>query len=273
MAKVIRSPRVIEDPRRLHAEARKEILARHQNNEMPVDMESGVETIDDIIPTAPLKPEFVDPVISPEELQVLRECLENAEHRASSAAGQLDTLKAEIAETHENARQEGYSIGHQSAQAEVKEEFKQQFEVMDRLSKNLSDRLENLIMESEDLIVETIYAGVVKIVGDALVEPENISKLVKHIAGQLIRPGEFVVKLSQADYELVKDYRPELLEEVVPSHVKIISDSNIELGGCILESASGSLDARLETQLKRLKEILLEGRAKRQSELLSGKRA
>jgi flagellar biosynthesis/type III secretory pathway protein FliH len=36
----------------------------------------------------------------------------------------------------------------------------------------------------------------------------------------------------------------------------------VKWGGCVLEGASGNLDARLETQMQRLRDTLLAARAK-----------
>ncbi|MEN9868607.1 MAG: hypothetical protein RL748_4197, partial [Pseudomonadota bacterium] len=45
-----------------------------------------------------------------------------------------------------------------------------------------------------------------------------------------------------------------------PEQTQLRPDASIKLGGCLLESTVGTLDARLETQLQRLRDSLLQVR-------------
>jgi flagellar assembly protein FliH len=42
--------------------------------------------------------------------------------------------------------------------------------------------------------------------------------------------------------------------------VELVADEEVSLGGCILETSGGSLDARIETQIERLRDSLLKVR-------------
>ena len=69
-----------------------------------------------------------------------------------------------------------------------------------------------------------------------------------------------LVKVAPEDFELLNARRRELLEGGNASGVELVADEQVKLGGCVLEGASGNLDARLETQLQRLRDTLLRAR-------------
>jgi flagellar assembly protein FliH len=48
--------------------------------------------------------------------------------------------------------------------------------------------------------------------------------------------------------------------------VEIAADDRVELGGCLLETPSGTLDSRLEVQLANLRRTLLEARSRQINE-------
>ncbi len=65
-----------------------------------------------------------------------------------------------------------------------------------------------------------------------------------------------VVRVSPRDHELLA------AEGLKPKNgdahaVELLADERVELGGCLIETGGGTLDGRLETQLKRLRDTLL----------------
>ncbi len=67
-----------------------------------------------------------------------------------------------------------------------------------------------------------------------------------------------VVRVSPDDYEALL-VEPVLIElEDQRGAIRLVEDPRVMLGGCIVESSRGTLDARLETQIERLKSVLLD---------------
>lgn len=67
------------------------------------------------------------------------------------------------------------------------------------------------------------------------------------------------VRVSQQEVEFVRSQRDELLSLVEGARGLTISDDRrISPGGCVLESASGTVDARIETQVEQIRSKLME---------------
>lgn len=263
MATVIRSPRVNDHPRKL-------------KKEVGVELNDDLEKAEAILPEQHSRVEVeeiagpYEPEISPEDVAELRHKAEVAEERAGKAERAMAMLREELEKCRAEAREQGYAAGYEESCRKADAEYRENLEVIERISQGFLGRLDNLVAESEDLIVETIYVSVLKIIGEQLIDKDSIAKMVRHVADQLIHAENFVVRLSPSDCDLLKKSRKKLFPENEPASVRLVPDNRVELGGCILESAGGSLDARLEVQLSRLKEVLLSNRALRQNELSSG---
>src|SRR6266542_2940076 len=78
--------------------------------------------------------------------------------------------------------------------------------------------------------------------------------------------SRLIVRVSPADFDVIRQNRDEILEGLEAGHVEIAADDRVELGGCLLETPSGNLDSRLEVQLANLRRTLLEARSRQINE-------
>ena len=70
--------------------------------------------------------------------------------------------------------------------------------------------------------------------------------------------GALRVRVNPDDLEMVRSNRADLLHivEGVSRTSKFVEDRRVGAGGCIVETESGSIDARIETQLASLGDTL-----------------
>jgi flagellar assembly protein FliH len=275
MATVIRSPRVSKKPRKLRStEVAAPVEPKVTETEAQPAPEMHVKDPPEpyAVPEERIVHAPAEPMITREEYAELERRLELAESRAETAERELAAVESDLASLKAAARDEGLAAGREEAGNRLDAEYRQKLQSVQEILQTLSAELPKLVLQAEDSIVETVYATVLRIVGDQLIEPKGIIALVKHVSAQLVRPENFIVRLSPDDYELLTAGSGRIsLSQDESARLKVVPDERIELGGCILESATGSLDARLEIQLQRLKDVLLDSRARRQSELLGKK--
>jgi flagellar assembly protein FliH len=74
--------------------------------------------------------------------------------------------------------------------------------------------------------------------------------------------AELSVRVNPADLPLLEARRAELLATTAAPVLHLLADARVTLGGCLIESAAGTLDARLELQLQGLFETLRAARAR-----------
>jgi flagellar assembly protein FliH len=99
-----------------------------------------------------------------------------------------------------------------------------------------------------------------KILGQELATPRNvIASTLQSALEQAIESEEYYVTLHPEDLALAETRVPELITAIRGlERIVFKTDDTMSRGGCLLESAAGSVDATIETQLASLKEFLNE---------------
>jgi flagellar assembly protein FliH len=83
---------------------------------------------------------------------------------------------------------------------------------------------------------------------------------VRQAAAAAKNKERLVVRLHPADLSALR--AAGALQTILPAEqaVSWVADNSIELGGCVVETDGGGLDARLETQIDRMRTTLLAAR-------------
>jgi type III secretion protein L len=164
-----------------------------------------------------------------------------AEQRAKSIVQEAEAQRDRIVEA---ARDEGYSSGlAQWNQA---------------LAAAAASR-ENLAASHESHLVRLAVRIAEKIIGEELkTHPETIVSIVRESLQSVRQERLLTIQVNPESLDEVRR-RVTRLKEVVGAdrEIHVVADPAVSLGGCIVESELGVIDARLETQLKCLEEALL----------------
>lgn len=117
---------------------------------------------------------------------------------------------------------------------------------------NMLDRMEPDVIRLALTIAEKV---VKKVVDD---DPNTVIRVAKEAIGQLVDKQNLVIHVSNADYDLVSVLVPEFIAMEGVDKCKIESDPDVQPGGCILETESGNVDARVKTALEAVNELAAE---------------
>jgi flagellar assembly protein FliH len=112
-----------------------------------------------------------------------------------------------------------------------------------------------------DSATDIVLVAVGKILGDAFVSREAALAAVQETVRRCHERSHLRVCVAPGDFEVLSARHDELLERTRAGGLELVVDERVALGGCIVESATGSLDARFEVQLQRLDEALRSARA------------
>lgn len=190
---------------------------------------------------------------------------EAAERKLQANAAVLDRAVAE-------GREQGYAIGLEQGLKESRKnlaaqgiQFKQFFE---KLTDAINEAVHTYAQRTaQDGVVEIAFAATTKLLGQVLVTRDGVAALISEVLKPVMDTHKPVlVRLAAEDCQLLQE-DPIWLEHFNSVHgVQIVADHRVIAGGCIVESKAGLVDARLEVQLTRFMETLLEVRHQRQME-------
>jgi type III secretion protein L len=199
-----------------------------------------------LAPEAPLGPEA--PLAPP---RVLKRDVHDAGVEArgiiEAAERQAQTLLAEA-----------HRLRDDSLEASRRQGYREGLAQWDEARSGMLRARESLDAKYEGELVRLSVKVAEKIIGEELrTRPETIVSIVRECLFGIRNAQNLTVRVNPEEREEVLRQIDSLQREVGLSNIQVIADASVSRGGCIVESERGIVDARLETQLRRLEDILV----------------
>lgn len=167
---------------------------------------------------------------------ILRQANENAGELVETAAAEAETI-----------RREAYENGRETAEREL----------LENILAAREKRLQALI-EIEQEVLRLAVKIAEKIIGREIETDETTRGEIVLTALRQARQQEMLtVRVNAADLPLIEKMRERLDAFGRSRYLDFVADQAVGTGGCLIESQSGTIDARLETQLRVLENALL----------------
>ncbi len=197
------------------------------------------------------------------------ESLSKDERRILQLEKECNLLRARLSEQEkkfhrdkEAAQQDGVRQGHAEGRKEAEAEFNKQLEqriskIEERLAATL-DRIDRqrkkVVVSAEAQVTNLAMAVARKIIAREIEEnKEIVLGVVRRALAQLSDREHLTIRVSPQDIQTANG-KKELWSTVADrlEDVTVRADPGIEPGGCIIESASGVADARIDVQFEEL---------------------
>lgn len=163
----------------------------------------------------------------------------------------------------EEARAEGYQAGlqegYEQGLAQAEEQNRATVARLIATAAAAEAEQERLLTETEPQLVDLALAIARKVVGAELASrPELVAEVVARAIDEARGSGHHVIRLHPSDAALVSRFLPQAAIDAGGREWEVRSDDSLEPGDCIIETAFGVVDARVETQFHEF-EVLLRG--------------
>jgi len=174
--------------------------------------------------------------------------------RVASADEQISSAAAADAERvrlREAARVEGYTEGLAAGRVEGEQACKR----MKQLAESFSSTLDNLDFRLADMVLELALDVARQVVaGELAVHPERILDVVNLALKQMAESSrEARLLLNPDDAVLVRPHLDQVLDK---NRLRIVEDTRIVRGGCLIETPQGDLDATLPARWRQVVMVL-----------------
>ena len=200
--------------------------------------------------------------------------MESFETQALADARRIrDAARREAAALVGRAREEatrhtraGFEEGLKRGEAEAREEWRKQaasvLATLAESARRLSEFRETYRRYLDSQLPPLVVLLTKKMIRrELLLEEGTIVGMVRAALARVVGGTEVTLRVSPSDYEALNARKAELLvgfEEV--RGIRFEADPSVTPGGCLVETPSGLVDARLETQLEEAA-LILEGKA------------
>jgi flagellar assembly protein FliH len=158
----------------------------------------------------------------------------------------------------EEAYRNGYSDGLQMGLAKGREESTKICAQFRQLMDDIRSQREDIFRQAELEIVELAYAIARKVISvHAEKKPEILLDSARRAAKLLKDRSNLVLRVASEQESFIKENLEELyrIDDAI-RRISIETDRRVKPGGCILETESGNVDARIETELRNIEDSL-----------------
>ena len=192
------------------------------------------------------------------------QCLTDAESKAKEIAQQAyDEAHARgQQEGHEQGYQEGYNQGNQTAIADMQQTMQSSLEKAQHLIQTAEQEVAQMFVDAEHQIVEIALAVASKVLAREIADnPTTILPILKEALDKVSDQDQITIRVNPEDYEMALMAKRDLQLMIKRDNtITITADHTVALGGCTIETALGTVDAKLDTKLelvhKALEEVL-----------------
>jgi flagellar assembly protein FliH len=153
----------------------------------------------------------------------------------------------------ERKYQKGFDEGYQKAKDDLENEYSEELlKKTEEFYQILADFELKLIdyEKSFDKIVINVSTKIAeKIIQREVENKTAIQNTLKEAVRKILGANEIIIKINPQDYNSITHDGTQKDLEKNFSKIRFEQDENIDIGGCLIESETGNVDARISTQL------------------------
>jgi flagellar assembly protein FliH len=243
----------VDDLRREAEDAEREILIQESEEERKKIIEEAEATAFELIKKEKENSAQIRIEAEKEAQKILAQAKVDAKKMEDEALLRIQDVESEA---RHKGSEDGYREGYQTGQEEVERLVARVHVIIDKI---IAKRQE-IIEGAETQIVQLVLLVAKKVVK---VISENQRNVVINNVLQGLRKlksrGDVIVRVNLEDLKVSSDHVKEFLSlvENVKS-ITVMEDSTVDMGGCIIETDFGEIDARIASQFNEIEEKILE---------------
>ncbi len=159
------------------------------------------------------------------------------------------------------AYEKGFSSGEQAGLEMCQKKMDILLNRFSDILKELTVLRENILLSVDENVLELALAIARKVIHhEVRTEREVVVSVVKAALQAAVLSERITIKLNPLDLDVAVENKADLMEHVDGSpKVRLEEDERVQQGGCVIETAYGSIDARLDEQMAEVEKVLEKG--------------
>lgn len=176
------------------------------------------------------------------------------EQAQSEAQEILENAQSEAESLRQISRSEGLEDGKKEGQDQISEIINQALETLNEAIK----QRKKIIKDSESEIVRLSLKIAEQIIhNEVSVNKDAVMNIVAEAINRVSDRENVIVKVNRDDVEYIKKYKDKLSGIVDGvKNLSILEDSQVDPGGCVVETNLGFVDARISTKISLIEQAI-----------------
>ena len=176
------------------------------------------------------------------------------------AAALLESARREREAIAAASREEGLLAGREAGLAQVDVELTGVVASFHEFLNAVRAEREAFLRTAEPELVRLAIGAAERVVHHEIAENKDfVIETVRHALSRALSRSGITVRVHPDDIAVMREYRDRLLAAGDFEHLRLIEDQRVDRGGAILESDSGTIDAKVSTQLREVRNALVLG--------------
>jgi flagellar assembly protein FliH len=200
-----------------------------------------------------------------DEAQTLKQTARDEAEKLIADAAQKaqeahEASQASVAGRQKEAEERGFLEGRTTGFNEGKAEVARLIERTQVVLERAQDKRAEILAEAERQLIDLallISRKVVKILSENQKEVliANVSEALRKVKAR----GEVIIRVNTADMKLTTEHTKEFIQLLEGTNtIQVQEDTSVDVGGCIIETDFGEIDARISSQMAELEAKILE---------------
>ncbi len=192
--------------------------------------------------------------------------IDRAESDAGALLAQAESAALELvnrAQTHveaieSEARERGFAEGRASAQEAARAELEPQLATLADLIASVRAHREAMFGAAEPELVRLALEIAERVIHIELAaNPNVVVENTRQALTRLLAREVVTVRVNPADLDAIREHRDAIMASSDIEHLRVIEDQRVDRGGVLIETESGTIDAKISTQLREARRAIL----------------
>jgi flagellar biosynthesis/type III secretory pathway protein FliH len=175
--------------------------------------------------------------------------------------GEVSQMEKTLALRCEEARQQGFAAGHAEGLERGKDEARAVLRNFDLAIKDAISERSRLLEESRAQILDLVLKISRKVTFDAVEADREASiVMINRVIDQLVDKSKLKIKVHPDHLPIMEQNINKFLQNSTAiKDITFEADPRVRMGGCFIETPSGDIDARLESEFEIIRDAVLGG--------------
>jgi len=173
-----------------------------------------------------------------------------------SAFTQEDSLNKELERRYQNGFNEGYNKAKDDLENEYSDELLKKTEEFYQILASFEQKIIDYEKTFDEIVIKVSTKIAEKIIHREIENKSTIHETLNEAVRKILGANEIIIKINPEDFKSISlDGTHKDLERNF-SKIRFEQDSNIDRGGCLIETEVGNVDARIASQLDEISKQL-----------------
>lgn len=202
---------------------------------------------------------FRGQILVDDEVKALKPNPEEVEAQVETA---LQAKWQQVEAKHQAELKEHYETGLAKGREESSAELTRSIGLLTEFSHLLQSEKAELADRYEREVLDLAFQLAEKILGSELKDrPQAVADIAKQAVRQILDCEKVQIRVNSGDLEHLNAVKPDLEQMLgAEAKVQLRADDSVTVGGCMIDTERGTLDARVSSQLETLKSTLAANR-------------